>query len=65
MRTVVTPAMFMVKRVNVTVSVGLATTAELLRLNSLCTVVFDGFGERKAESVIGSGLSEVCLGGRP
>ena len=64
-RTVVTLALFRGKRVEITVSGGLATPAELLRLNSLCSVVSAGFGLRKSESVIGFGLSEVCLGGGP
>ena len=50
---------------DVTVSGGLATPTELLRLNSLCPVVSAGFGVRKSEGVIGSGQSKVCLGGRP
>ena len=63
-KTVVTMALFRGKRVNVTVSGGLATLVELVRLNSSCPVVSAGFGGRKSESLIGSGCSEVCLGGR-
>ena len=61
--TVVTVAFLFGKRVDVIVSSGLATPAELLRLNSLFPVVSDdvhrSFGVRKSESVIGSGCSEV------
>ena len=46
-RTVVTLALFSGKRVDVTVSGGLA---ELLRLNSSCPVVSASFGVRKSES---------------
>ena len=46
-------------RVDVIVSSGLATLAELLRLNSSCPVVSAGFGVRKSESIM------TCLGGRP
>ena len=60
-----TLALFFGKRVDVTVSSGLATPVELLRLNSSFPVVSASFGGRKSESVIGSGCSEVCLGGRP
>ena len=62
-RTVVTLALCRGKRVDVTVSGSLVTPAELLRLNSLCSVVSAGFGVRKSESVIGFGLNEDCLGG--
>ena len=64
--TVVTVALSFGKRVDVIVSSGLAMPAELLRLNSSCSIVSDaGFGVRKSESVIGFGCSEVCLCGRP
>jgi len=42
-----------------------ATPVALLRLNSSSPVVSTGVSVRKSESVIGSGCSEVCLGGRP
>jgi hypothetical protein len=53
--------------VDILVSSGLATPSELLRLNSLGPGVSAGIGVRggKSESVIGSGCSEVYLGGRP
>ena len=54
-RTVVTLALLRKKRVDVTVSGGLATPAELLRLNSLCLVMSAGCGVRKYKSVIEPG----------
>ena len=63
--TVVTLALLFGKRVDVIVLCGLAKPAELLRLNSSGPVVSAGVGVRKSEIVIGSGCSEVCLGGRP
>ena len=53
------------KLVDVTISGRFATPAELLRLNSSCSVVSADFRVRKSESVIVSGLSEVYLGGGP
>jgi len=63
--TVVTLALFSRKRVDVSVSGGLTTPADLLRLNLSCPVVSASFGVRKSESVIGSGCSEICRGGKP
>ena len=63
--TVVTLALLFGKRVDIIVVCGLATPAELLRLNSSGPVVSAGVGVRNSESVIGSGCSEVCFGGRP
>ena len=62
--TVVTLALLFGKR-DVIVVCGLATPAELLRLNSSGPVVSASVGVRNSEIVIGSGCSEVCLGGRP
>ena len=53
------------KRVDVLVSSGLVMPAEQLRLNSSGSGVSAGVGVRNSEIVIGSGCSEVCLGGRP
>ena len=63
--TVVTMVLLFGKRVDVIVVYGLANPAELLRLNSSGPVVSAGVGVRNSEIVIGSGCSELCLGGRP
>ena len=52
-------AFFRGKRLDVTISGGLVTPAELLRLNSLCPAVSAGFGVRNSESVIVKSVSTV------
>jgi len=46
----VTLALFKENCVDITISGGLATLAELLRLDSSCPVMSTGFGVRKVES---------------